>query len=89
MIESCPLKAASNLEDLLENRDTSKDPLNDEQLFLAEMIVNIFLIQDSNTHPVFRLDNDGFKNQVGLETIGKTTGILFNYLKSIYVFYII
>ena len=67
----CPVMTGAEIKDLLEKHDTSKDPLDDEEHFLAEIIANIFLIQESNTHPVFRLDNDGFKNEVGLQTIGK------------------
>ena len=77
-----------DVEELLRNvpvvRNTNK-PFDATELFLAEIIVNIFLIQvmmmveiivhifliqDSNSHPVFRLDSGATRNQVGLETIG-------------------
>ena len=53
--------------------DSTNKPFTATETFLAEIIVNIFLIQDSNSHPVFRLDTGASKNQVGLETIGKKT----------------
>ena len=50
---------------------STNKPFTATETFLAEIIVNIFLIQDSNSHPVFRLDAGASRNQVGLETIGK------------------
>ena len=74
MLEQFSIVEAVNCADLLNNnleiQNTSIWELNEDQVFLAEIIVNIFMIQDSNSHPVFRLDTDVSKNQVGLETIG-------------------
>ena len=53
---------------------STNKPFTATEMFLAEIIVNIFLIQDSNSHPVFRLDAGASRNQVGLETIGKSIG---------------
>ena len=55
--------------------DSTNKPFTATETFLAEVIVNIFLIQDSNSHPVFRLDAGAIRNQVGLETIGKKTRV--------------
>ena len=67
---------ATNVKELLknvpENVRPCDDDLTEDEKIVAEVIVNIFLIQDSNTHPVFRIDSDGGNNQVGLEAMGKT-----------------
>ena len=66
---------AASVEELLLDVGGTADrcyrPLEDDDTFLAEIIVNIFLIQDSNSHPVFRLDTAAGPHQVGLETIGE------------------
>ena len=66
---------AASVEELLQNVGGTEDrcyrPLDEDEVFLAEIIVNIFLIQDSNSHPVFRLDTGAGPHQVGLETIGE------------------
>ena len=66
---------AAGVEELLLDVGGTADrcyrPLEDDDTFLAEIIVNIFLIQDSNSHPVFRLDTAAGPHQVGLETIGE------------------
>ena len=66
---------AASVEELLQDVGGTGDrcyrPLEDDDTFLAEIIVNIFLIQDSNSHPVFRLDTAAGPHQVGLETIGE------------------
>ena len=65
---------AASVEELLQDVGGTTDcyrPLEDDDTFLAEIIVNIFLIQDSNSHPVFRLDTAAGPHQVGLETIGE------------------
>ena len=59
------------LQDVGGTTDRCYRPLEDDDTFLAEIIVNIFLIQDSNSHPVFRLDTAAGPHQVGLETIGE------------------
>ena len=68
-------QAAASVEELLLDVGSTADrcyrPLEDDDTFLAEIIVNIFLIQDSNSHPVFRLDTAAGPHQVGLETIGE------------------
>ena len=38
--------------------------------WLARLVARVFLVQDSNSHPVFRLDSSRGPNQAGLETIG-------------------
>ena len=61
------------IDNLLEDVPGAKEQklmLSETEMFLAEIIAHIFLIQDSNSHPVFRLDTEGATNQVGLETIG-------------------
>ena len=66
---------AASVEELLQDVGGTTDrcyrPLDEDEVFLAEIIVNIFLIQDSNSHPVFRLDTGAGPHQVGLETIGE------------------
>ena len=42
----------------------------EDDLFIGQIICQIFMVQDSNSHPVFRLDCGKGRNQVGLETIG-------------------
>ena len=45
--------------------------MTDEEKFVALVLADIFMIQDSNSHPVFRLDMAASQsNEVGLETIG-------------------
>ena len=68
------------LKDVSDLSSTNK-PFTATETFLAEIIVNIFLIQDSNSHPVFRLDTGDIKNQIGLETIGKKNIVQKNKLK--------
>ena len=67
---------AGDLDQLLEHvpKDVNvcDEALTEDEKMIAEIIVNIFLIQDSNTHPVFRLDTDSGNHQVGLETLGET-----------------
>ena len=48
----------------------SADMSEDERL-VAVVVADIFMIQDSNSHPVFRLDLASHSNEVGLETIGQ------------------
>ena len=66
---------ATNIEELLTNVPEKVKPCDDtlteDEKIVAEIIVNIFLIQDSNSHPVFRIDSGGPNNQVGLEALGK------------------
>ena len=66
---------AASVEELLQDVGGTADrcyrALDEDEVFLAEIIVNIFLIQDSNSHPVFRLDTGAGPHQVGLETIGE------------------
>ena len=73
-------QAAASVEELLQDVGSTGDrcyrPLDDDDTFLAEIIVNIFLIQDSNSHPVFRLDTAAGPHQVGLETIGECGDML-------------
>ena len=45
--------------------------MSEDERFLALLIADIFMIQDSNSHPVFRLDLASHSNEVGLETIGQ------------------
>ena len=48
--------------------------MSEDERFLAVLIADIFMIQDSNSHPVFRLDLASQNNEVGLETIGRSGG---------------
>ena len=45
--------------------------MTEDERFLGVVLADIFMIQDSNSHPVFRLDMTSQNNEVGLETIGK------------------
>ena len=68
------LKESTSVKDLISNMNTSSNvseaDLTKDEEFIAELIVHIFLIQDSNTHPVFRVDTSGSRNEVGMETLG-------------------
>ena len=45
--------------------------MTEDEQFVAVVVADIFMIQDSNSHPVFRLDlAASLNNEVGLETIG-------------------
>ena len=45
--------------------------MTEDEKFFALVLAEIFMIQDSNSHPVFRLDlATSQNNEVGLETIG-------------------
>ena len=62
------------LNNVLENNKTSTSVLNEDQVFLVQIMVNIFLIQeDSNSHPVFGLnmEHGRMTNQVGLRKLAK------------------
>ena len=74
------LKESKSVKDLIINMNNcsnvSAADLTKDEEFIAELIVHIFLIQDSNTHPVFRVDIAGPRNEVGMETLGEMSDIL-------------
>ena len=74
------LKESKSVKDLISNMNkcsnVSAADLTKDEEFIAELIVHIFLIQDSNTHPVFRVDTAGPRNEVGMETLGEMSDIL-------------
>ena len=45
--------------------------MSEDERLVAVVVADIFMIQDSNSHPVFRLDLASHSNEVGLETIGQ------------------
>ena len=45
--------------------------MSEDERLMAVVVADIFMIQDSNSHPVFRLDLASHTNEVGLETIGQ------------------
>ena len=45
--------------------------MSEDERLVAGVVADIFMIQDSNSHPVFRLDLASHSNEVGLETIGQ------------------
>jgi len=61
-----------NKKDLLKNvvHIPQSDTFNEDELFIGEILGHIFMIQDTNSHPVFRLDCTKGRNQAGLECIG-------------------
>ena len=61
-----------NKKDLLKNvvHIPQSDRFNEDELFIGEILGQIFMIQDTNSHPVFRLDCTKGRNQAGLECIG-------------------
>jgi len=63
---------ARNKNDLLKDvvHIPEDDRFDKDELFIGEILGQIFMIQDTNSHPVFRLDCTKGRNQAGLECIG-------------------
>jgi len=65
-------------------KDENKgEALSDTELHLGMIMFHLFLVQDMNSHPVFALDSQKNKAQIGLDNIGSgiypTIGSFFNH----------
>ena len=63
---------ARSKDDLMKNLVHIKpeEEFTEDNIFIAQIIGQIFMVQDSNSHPVFRLDCAKGRNQAGLECSG-------------------
>ena len=59
------------------------EEMTEDDIFIGQIIAQIFMVQDSNSHPVFRMDCSTGRNQAGLECIGSgvypVIGAFFNH----------
>ena len=76
-------KEARSVEDLMKDVVDNGSELTEDDIFISQIIAKIFMVQDSNSHPVFRLDCGKGRNQAGLECIGSgvypVIGAFFNH----------